>query len=186
MRASIRSSVPNEPSDAVGLVVALLVRYPELATLTARPAEGTLVLSFAVDGPLERASQRAICGALVEHVAALHEVAGEPVGRLSATCERDERMTFVRVARDAESFSREELELLVALLRERFGERLLRNPPPEDDLGEEAGRDELVEHAIEALRDPSHRRNLVGFREEMRVMVYFVNSRKKAKARARS
>jgi hypothetical protein len=44
----------------------------------------------------------------------------------------------------------------------------------------------MVDFALEALRDPTQQRSLVGFREEKRVLVYFVKSRKKAKARARS
>ncbi len=39
--------------------------------------------------------------------------------------------------------------------------------------------------AIEALRDPAQSKSLVGFREEKRVLVYFLKSQKKAKASAR-
>jgi hypothetical protein len=95
-------------------------------------------------------------------------------------------VSFVNVTRDAESFSREELELLVAMFAEQFGVRLVRdgdNAPVDDDP---AARDDLVEVALDALRDPTRRQRLVGFREEQRVLVYFVHARKRAKARARS
>jgi hypothetical protein len=49
-----------------------------------------------------------------------------------------------------------------------------------------AARDEMVEVALDALRDPTQRRRLVGFREEQQVLVYFVHARKRTKARARS
>ena len=39
--------------------------------------------------------------------------------------------------------------------------------------------------ASEALRDPAQSKSLVGFREEKRVLVYFLKSQKKAKASAR-
>jgi len=45
--------------------------------------------------------------------------------------------------------------------------------------------DDLVEFALEALRDPAQQRSLVGYREEQGAMVYFVPTRKKAKARGR-
>ena len=48
-----------------------------------------------------------------------------------------------------------------------------------------AFQDELAESAIEALRDPAQSKSLVGFREEKRVLVYFLKSQKKAKASAR-
>jgi len=96
-------------------------------------------------------------------------------------------MTFVRITRDSESFSREELQMLTALVSERFGDSLLKSPVEEDLIDEDvAAQDELVDYALEALRDPSQQKSLVGFREEKRVLVYFVTARKKAKARARS
>ncbi|MFY9780148.1 MAG: hypothetical protein WAJ85_06530 [Candidatus Baltobacteraceae bacterium] len=185
---STRSKTASQASDAVGLVVALLVRFPEIATIVSYPNEGTLTLSFAVGTRLERAAEREVRESIAEHVGALTQATGEQLETLAVECERDTRMTFVRVTRDARSFSREELQLLTALLAGRFGEALVKSPAVEDDLLEDeiAAADDLVEFALEALRDPTQQRSLVGFREEKRVLVYFVKTRKKAKARARS
>ncbi|HMD03027.1 MAG TPA: hypothetical protein VKG44_08715, partial [Candidatus Baltobacteraceae bacterium] len=84
------------------------------------------------------------------------------------------------------SFSREELVMVTTLLAQRFGATLIESPPADDAGDDDPGADELVEFAIEALRDPTQQKSLVGFREEKRVLVYFVKSRKKAKARART
>ncbi len=106
---------------------------------------------------------------------------------MSVTCDRDAAVTFVHVTRDAESFTREELELLVALFADAYGERLVRDDDGDAALDDDATvRDELVDVALDALRDPTRRQRLVGFREEQRVLVYFVHARKRAKARARS
>ena len=43
-----------ENADAVGLVVALLVRFPEIATIASHPGTGSIVLSFVVRGRLDR------------------------------------------------------------------------------------------------------------------------------------
>jgi hypothetical protein len=73
------------------------------------------------------------------------------------------------------------------LFGQRFGSALVKNPASDDVLDDDPGdRDELVESALDALRDPAQRKRLVGFREEKRVLVYFVHSGKTAKARARS
>ena len=75
----------------------------------------------------------------------------------------------------------------MALLSQRFGTALVQSPAADDDpTGDEAATDDLVEYAIEALREPEQQRSVVGFREEKRVLVYYVKTRKKAKARARS
>ena len=59
---------------------------------------------------------------------------------------------------------------------------------PADDPAEEdpAAQDDLVDYALDALRDPAQQKSLVGFSEEQRVMVYYTTSRKKPKAKARA
>jgi hypothetical protein len=175
-----------ESADTVNRVVALLLRFPELHSIRSNPADATLTLSFAVRERLDRATSRALTDRVVEYVRAFLDLRGESAAKIGVACERDTAVTFVNVTRDAESFSREELELLVAMFAEQFGVRLVRdgdNAPVDDDP---AARDDLVEVALDALRDPTRRQRLVGFREEQRVLVYFVHARKRAKARARS
>ena len=90
--------------------------------------------------------------------------------------------------RDLASFTKDELELAVGFFAERFADALVRNAIPDDavDLDvDPAAQDEAALYAVEALRDPAQSKNLVGFREEKRVLVYFLKSQKKAKASAR-
>ncbi len=178
---------PFESADTVNRVVALLDRFPELHSVRSNPADATLTLSFAVRARLDRVTSSALSERVDEHVRAFLDLRGEDPGKIAVRCERDAAVSFVHVTRDAESFSREELELLVALFAQDFGERLVLDgdaePAHEDDP---SARDEQVDVALDALRDPTRRQRLVGFREEQRVLVYFVHARKRAKARARS
>jgi len=176
-----------ESADTVNRVVALLIRFPELHSVRSNPADATLTLSFAVRERLDRAKSGNLAERVSEHVRALLDLRGEAPAKIAVACDRDTAVTFVHVTRDAESFAREELELLVALFAEQYGDRLVRdgeNAAPLDD--DPAARDEQVEVALDALRDPSQRQRVFGFREEQRVLVYFVHPRKRAKARARS
>jgi hypothetical protein len=175
-----------ESADTVNRVVSLLSRFPELHSVRSNPAEATLTLSFAVRERLDRATTRALGDRIAEHVRAFLDLRGEEPEKISVSCDRDAAVTFVHVTRDAASFAREELELLVALFADAYGDRLVRDgeaTPADDDP---AARNELVDVALDALRDPTQPRRLVGFREEQRVLVYFVHARKRAKARARS
>ena len=185
---STRNRTTSENADAVGLIIALLVRFPQIATLTSHPGERTLTLSFAVKRRLDRLTQRSLREVILEHVRAYAGLSVEPFDTVEVSCEADERMSFVHVTRDARSVTREELQMLTALLGERFGTALVHSSPAEDENLDDdvAAQDELVEYALEALRDPTQQKSLVGFREEKRVLVYFTTARKKAKARARS
>ncbi|GAC1441040.1 MAG: hypothetical protein NVS2B8_07420 [Vulcanimicrobiaceae bacterium] len=186
MRPTTTGRVPSENSDAVGLIITLLVRYPEIATIVSHPKDGTLTLSFAIASPLRRALERNVRESVEEHVRALLAIGRDRPDALVVDCESDAGMSFVRITRDARSFSREELVVLVALLGVTFGAALVRSPATDDDADDDGSADELVDYAIEALRDPAQQRSLLGFREEKRVLVYFMKSRKKASARART
>jgi len=164
------------------------VRYPEIATLVSHSAVGTLTLSFAISARVDKNQQRCVREQVSEHVRTLLALEGETPDALAVAFESHESTSFVRISRDVRTFGREELQLLVAVLADRFGAQLIKSQTSDDEPldDDDAPADELVEYAIEAMRDPGQQRSMVGFREEKRVLVYFVKSSKKAKARARS
>lgn len=177
--------LPVENSDTVSLVCALLVRYPEIASMRSAPGDGTVRFSFAVQSRLDRATQNTVVEDINSHVQGFLALCGDG-GEVRVECESDRAMSFVHVTRDLDTFSKDELTMLVTLFADRFEAALVRNPVADDQADEDpAWQDELAESAIEALRDPAQSRSLVGFREEKRVLVYFLKSQKKAKASAR-
>jgi len=181
----ISTHVPLENSDTVSSIVALLVRFPEISSLWSDPADGAIRLTYAVARRLTKAEQRELAEALDDHVRAFVALEGRDVETIRVRCETDHAVSFIHCTRDSASFTREELELQIGLLAQRFGDALVKNPvdEPIDEEVEDA-EDQEVEHAIEAMRDPALKRSLVGYREEKRVLVYFVKHRK-AKAPAR-
>lgn len=149
------------------------------------PGEGTVRFTFAVSGRLDRSSQRSLIEQIESHVDGFLALTGEG-GEVRVDCESDKTMSFVHVSRDLETFTKDELSMLTSLFAERFGASLVRTPVPDEHPDEDPVlQEELVESAIEALRDPALSKSLVGFREEKRVLVYFLKSQKKAKASAR-
>ena len=182
----MNSRLSLENADTVSLVCALLVRFPELASIRSMPAEGSVRLTFALRQRLDRNAQAALTDAIVDHVHGYLALAKDEPSIVRVECESDRSTTFVHLTRDSETFSKEELEMLVALFHERYRESLVRNPPPEDHLdADPAAQDEAALYAIEALRDPAQSKSLVGFREEARVLVYFLKTQRKAKASSR-
>lgn len=180
------SRLPVENADTVSLVCALLVRYPELASIRSMPADRTVRLTFAIRTRLDKRAQASLREAIEDHIDGYLMLAKDEATALVVECESDRSTTFVHLTRDSESFSKDELEMLGTMLRERFPKELVRNPQPEDHLdADPAAQDEAALYAIEALRDPTQSKSLVGFREEARVLVYFLKSQRKAKAGSR-
>jgi hypothetical protein len=177
--------MPVENTDTVSLVCALLVRFPELASIRSMPADRTVRLTFAIRTRLDKAAQRAISEAIEDHVGGLLMLTAGESSTLKVECESDRSTSFLHVTRDLESFTKDELEMIVSLLRQRYADALVRNPQPDDHFdGDPIAQDEAALYAVEALCDPAQSKSLVGFREEKRVLVYFLKS-KKAKASAR-
>jgi hypothetical protein len=182
----MNSRLPVENADTVSLVCALLVRFPELASIRSMPVERSVRLTFAVKQRIDKKLQRTVADEVEAHVCGYLMLCKAEAQVIRTECESDRSTSFVHVTRDTESFSKEELELLVALFGDRFGDALARNPLPDDHLdADPIAQDEAALYAIEALRDPSQSKSLVGFREEARVLVYFLKSQRKAKASSR-
>jgi hypothetical protein len=181
---STRSLVEN--ADTVSLVCALLERFPEIASIRSLPSERTLRSTMVLRQRLDRAAQASLIETIDEHVRGFLSLTREEPQVIRIECEGDRSMTFVHVTRDLETVSKEELELHVAFFTERFGDAVVRNSLPDDHFdADPVAQDEAALYAVEALRDPAQSKSLVGFREEKRVLVYFLKSRKKAKASAR-
>ena len=176
-----------ESADTVNRVVALLVHFPELHSVRSNPDDGTLTLSFAVRKRLDRrrprfrrAHRRARPGA----ARSARRVTRPDRGQRRARCRgdlrhRDPGRRVVLARANWNCWSR------CSSTRSATGSSVTtRRATPADD--DPAARDDLVEVALDALRDPAQRQRLVGFREEQRVLVYFAHAPKRAKARARS
>ena len=182
----MNSRLPVENADTVSLVCALLVRFPELASIRSMPAERSVRLTFAIKSRLDKRAQAGLQDALIDHIGGYLSLAKDEADTVRVEFESDRSTTFVHVTRDTGTFSKEELELLVALFGSEFRDTLVRNPLPADHLDADPfAQDEAALYAIEALRDPTQSKSLVGFREEARVLVYFLKSQRKAKASSR-
>ena len=182
---SIRPIPPQ--AESVNYICAILERFPELASLRAHPNDGTLELGFAVRGRLEKSNQAALSEAIADHCACFLELSREEPVALRVRVEADRATSFVTVVRDGGTFSKDELEMLCAYFDTRFGDALVRSRPAEELALDEdrAAADEAAFYAVESLRDPSRAGGLIGFREGQRVLVYFLNQRRKGKASPR-
>ncbi len=162
----------------------MLARVPELASVRYVPRTGRLLASYAVAERLDAAAVKQLAAELKLHLRAYFDLIDEGQPKtIRVTAETGETMTFVHVERDAASFSKEELSLQIAILTARFGEALVRDTPADIVETDAAERDEAVEAALLSIRDPALHKSVVGYREEHRVLVYFVHTPRKVAAR---
>ncbi len=158
---------------SMGLLVSMLMRYPELAAVHYEPEDDCLRLTFLIKMREERTDFNAFEALLKDSVDTLCRLEGKRPKRCSCTVSSLGQLSALEITRDVESLSREELSLLVTLVREEYDEILEYEEP--DGLAEEEDpylHDELISEMLDDLRETKHDRRLFAIREEDCVLVF--------------
>lgn len=173
-------SYSTESSDGVAFLTALLIRYPELGSATLGPKCGEIKLEFYLDREID--SLR-----FAEFVEEFHlswdlffdlvraRTAERRIARVvdypNEPKTDESEVEIVRVTRDLETLSLEELNLIVNLIRDRFVAVLIEGEPvPEVEAKYQ---DQVLLKSLDKVRSNPHLCGfLTGFRDEMRVLVY--------------
>lgn len=159
-------------SESIGLLISLLVRYPEVGSIKYEPKTRALKFTFRIKEALS-----------LEKVALLKEKITACLGAFDALTKRGRRMrgldisvynnfTFVEIKRDVASLAEEEISLLIGLLRQEFGQSLLTeqsDPLLEEELLAE---EDIIGHMLENVKETTLEKRLIAFREEGKVLVF--------------
>lgn len=168
-------SAETEPSglqNSVGLLISILVRYPEVGTVKYQPEERTLRFTFMASGELDEETFLSFARRLKESLLTFAFVNGRRMRVCLLEKNEYNGFTVVEVHRDVESLSREEISLIASLLAESFADRVVKEVQEplleEDQLYQE----ELIEHMLDDVRQGQITKDLIGFRENGRVFVF--------------
>ncbi len=157
----------QKPSQ-VELLISLLVRFPQICRVHYEP-QGAFLRFVFLAWEEDSRSFPAFAASFRSHVAAFHKLKQEQSHLVSL--KKTEHNTFVllEVARDVASLSLEELNLMIQLMQDHYGEALIKEGP---DVEEE---DQFEYNAlIEAVLSSVFfgEEQLTGFRENGRVLVF--------------
>jgi hypothetical protein len=177
----IERRLPDDPNETVRLIVSLLVRYPELSRISIDSRARSIAFFFIVRGCISDAERAAFDSAVRRHVDAFHRLDRREGVKIDIAWTALDGITIVEVCRDTRTVAREELAVVVALLTEAFGERVVANPPAEGD-DDFSAHEEMVGNAFDALRRGKQKKSLVGFRDDRRVLVCFARDGRALKA----
>lgn len=163
---------PEGFQNSVGLLISILVRYPEVGTVKYQPEERTLRFAFMVSGSVSDDDFRRFADRLKESLLTFAFVAGRRMRVCLLEKTEHNGITVVEVHRDVESLSREEISLIASLLAESYSDRVVREV--QDPLLEEDQlyQEELIEHMLDDIRQGQVNKDLIGFRENGRVFVF--------------
>lgn len=168
------STTKRSDKDAerqISLLAALLIRYPDIATVRVIPSDGDLKISFLLHDVVENQSVEEFVGHLDQALAALSILGGEKTRRAKVEMKEYDEISTLEVSRDLQDLSADEFPVLLGMVREHFGNRLIVEGETQDSdfiVGEEFS----LGHSLDDFRASESVRHLIGFRDDGRVLVF--------------
>ena len=163
----------GEPfTNSMSLIVSLLLRYPEIATLKLDPEEKSILFTFMFSRRLTPMEIKELRALLWTNLEALHAISqNEPeILKISIKCLYD--LSLLEIKRDTITLCQEEIALLLGIIKEKHAEELITDQDEEMGEDELIFQEEMIGHMLEDLRDSGQEKKLIGIREEGRVMIF--------------
>jgi len=161
----------EKASETTGLLISILVRYPEVASVNYDPERQLLKFTFLCSKLLESKEIELLKEMILDAVEVYNSLEGKEAGNISLEHYVCGETTVIELQRDVRTLIGEEITLIVGLFRQFLGRNLL--VEESDLLGEDlVEQDEVINYVLENIRLSNHERQLVAFREEGRVLVF--------------
>ncbi|MCL6559402.1 MAG: hypothetical protein K6U74_11520 [Firmicutes bacterium] len=159
-------------TDSVGLLISILVRYPEVATINFDPENQLLKFTFIYsqvlgDNELDNLKQK-----LMDSIEVYNFLEGKETRLISLNRQICDNLTLIEVERDVDTLVQEEIALIVELFRQYLNTSLVTEENEqlfEEDL---IAQEEIIEHMLESIKGSTQDKFLFAFREEGKVLVF--------------
>ncbi|MDP2872979.1 MAG: hypothetical protein Q8P31_10640 [Bacillota bacterium] len=159
-------------SGGAGLLVSILLRFPEVGSVTFDPQSHALCFTLLLRQRMALGSFRTLQNLVLESVEAFSFLQGIEPRLVDVTRTSLQGLTAIEISRDAETLTREEISLLIGLMRSNFGDVLVVESDSglmEEDL---IVQEQLIDEALDDLRETQQQHNLIAYREGGRVLVF--------------
>lgn len=153
--------------DGAGLLISILVRYPEVCSVRYQQSEHALTFRFTVSGSHQGEK---FIRKLREALLAYHVIEGYPMRICEIQLRQEGNLALITVTRDVGSMSQREVGLIVELVKD-ITQQLIYDHieiPEEDRAFEE----EAIGQILQYFRDCRLDKGFIAVREEGRVLVY--------------
>jgi len=163
----------EEISNSVGLLISILVRYPEIGSINFSPRSKVLKFNFILTQHLADVEFNNFHDQLVNSLDVYNMLEGKKTIIAELKKIEYEKITLLEIERDVETLNQEEISLIISLMRDKFGGLLATDGDCDSFLEEELEmQEELIQHMLEDTKTSFPEKNLIGFREEGKVLVF--------------
>lgn len=172
MRLQYKSKPQEEVSDSIGLLISILVRYPEVGTINYDPVNQELKFTFIFSRVLNQNEMVSFKKKVIDSIETYNHLEGKVPTIVGVNHHLCDSFTMLEVTRDVGTLTQEEISLVIELVHTSFKNNLVTENNDylmEEDL---LMQEELIEHMLENIKTCSPDKNLIAFREEGRVLVF--------------
>ncbi|NLW07263.1 MAG: hypothetical protein GX039_04695 [Clostridia bacterium] len=162
----------GEVADSIGLLISILVRFPEVGTINYEPRDQVLRFTFMLNQPLKEDELEQFNSKFRKSLEIYNFLEGRQPRVINLKYTPYDQLMSLEIQRDVNSLSRDEIGLIIALVRETFETRLVFENNDQIMEEELLIQEELIDRMLESVRGTVPQRQLIAFREEGRVMVF--------------
>lgn len=169
---SVKYKNGDDVSDSIGLLISILVRYPEVGSINFDPLSHELRLTFILSGNLENNKIQETKQLIVDSVDTYHQLEKIRPQVFVFEWYNNDNYTIVDVKRDVDTLSRNEISFLMELFDAHFQNILIAEN--NEELWEEdlQIQEEMIGHMLEGIKNGMPDKKLIAYREEGKVLVF--------------
>lgn len=162
----------GEQTDSVGLLISILVRYPEVATINFDPENQLFKFTFMYSQVLEDCRFDNLKERIISSIEVYNLLEGREVRLVSLKYQVCDNLTLIEVQRDVDTLAQEEIKLIVELFQQYLNKSLVTEDNERLIEEEQIYQEEMIEHMLDSIRGSVEDKYLFAFREEGRVLVF--------------
>lgn len=159
-------------ADSVGLLISILVRYPEIGTVNFDPQTHGLKLTFIVSGTFGDKDIKMMTEKLLESINVYYELASINPQTFSIDWQKGDNCLVMALKRDVDTLSLEELSFLIELFGIQFNKSLISENNEEMFEEDVLQHEEIIIHMLENVKKNMPDKRLIAYREEGNVLVF--------------
>lgn len=167
-----KTMLQDDISDSVGLLISILVRYPEVGTINYDPIRQQIKFTFILSGVLDGTKLDNFKKVMLNSIDSYNHLEHRYTAMAEINYIINEQFTMCEIIRDVDTLSQEEISMVIELVQGSFKQVLVLEKNDyllEEDL---LMQEEMIEHMLENIKASSPEKNLIAFREEGRVLVF--------------
>lgn len=170
MLANFKGS--EDVTDCVGLLISILVRYPEVASINYDPWNKIIKFNFLCSRVINDNELEEFKIFLFNSIQSLNYLEKKEAVLVEIVHQVYDDLTLIEFRRDVKTLAQEEISILVDILNQFWKGNLvsdLNESIIEEDL---TMQEEIIGHMLESVRGTVEDKRLYAFREEGKVLVF--------------